>query len=127
MAQKEFNTARVRNLNDKEQGKNWINAMMLYKATGDKKVILQAAITGADKYIQQRISTPQMAFNDPLQGSYFSGQHLPGRWIEFLQLYELTGDQKYLEAAHEGARNYCQFTWMCPRIPDSLVTGEQRW
>ncbi|HEX6428780.1 MAG TPA: hypothetical protein VF008_13890 [Niastella sp.] len=121
MAQKEYNNARVRNMNDKENGKNWINAMMLYKATGDKD-FLQTAITGADKYLQQRINTPQTAFNDTLQGSYFFWPTFTGRWIEFLQLYEITGDQKYLAAAHEGARNYCQFTWMCPRIPDSLIT-----
>jgi hypothetical protein len=121
MAHKEYNNTRVRNMDGKEQGKNWINAMMLYKATGDKS-FLQTAITGADKYLQQRINTPQTAFNDPLQGSYFFWPTFTGRWIEFLQLYEITGDQKYLAAAHEGARNYCQFTWMCPRIPDSLVT-----
>ncbi|HEY8896493.1 MAG TPA: hypothetical protein VIM79_16820 [Niastella sp.] len=121
MAQKEYNNTRVRNMNDKEPGRNWINAMMLYKATGDKNT-LQTAIAGADKYLQQRINTPQTAFNDPLQGSYFFWPTFTGRWIEFLQLYELTGDKKYLEAAHEGGRAYCLFTWMCPRIPDSLIT-----
>jgi hypothetical protein len=121
MAQKEYNNTRVRNMNDKESGKNWINAMMLYKATGDKNT-LQTAIAGADKYLQQRISTPQTAFNDPLQGSYFFWPTFTGRWIEFLQLYELTGDKKYLEAAQKGGREYCLFTWMCPRIPDSLIT-----
>lgn len=121
MAQKEYNNTRVRNMNDKELGKNWINAMMLYKATGDKNT-LQTAIAGADRYLQQRINTPQTAFNDPLQGSYFFWPTFTGRWIEFLQLYELTGDKKYLEAAHEGGREYCLFTWMCPRIPDSMVT-----
>jgi hypothetical protein len=121
MAQKEYNNSRVRNMNDKEQGRNWINAMMLYKATGDNN-FLQTAITGANKYLQQRIQTPQTAFNDPLQGSYFFWPTFTGRWIEFLQLYEITGDRKYLDAAHEGGRNYCLFTWMCPRIPDSLIT-----
>ncbi|WP_205509905.1 hypothetical protein [Longitalea arenae] len=121
MAHKEYNTTRVRNMDDQEQGRNWINAMMLYKATGDKRY-LQTAIMGADKYLQQRIRTPQTTFNDPLQGSYFFWPTFTGRWIEFLQLYELTGDRKYLTAAHEGGRQYCQFTWMCPRVPDSLVT-----
>ncbi|WP_207515630.1 hypothetical protein [Longitalea luteola] len=121
LAQKEYNTARVRNLDDKELGKNWINAMMLYKATGDSN-FLQVSIAGANKYLQQRINTTQTAFNDPLQGSYFFWPTFTGRWIEFLQLYEITRDPKYLAAAQQGGRQYCQFTWMCPRIPDSLIT-----
>ncbi|MCH5598397.1 hypothetical protein [Niabella ginsengisoli] len=37
-------------------------------------------------------------------------------------MYELTGEKKYLDAAQDGARHYTLFTWMVPRIPDSLIT-----
>jgi hypothetical protein len=121
LARKEFDNERVRNMDGKEKGNNWINAMQLYKATGDKKY-LQAAITGANKYLAQRIAQPQTAFNDPMQGSYFFWPTFTGRWIEFLQLYEITGDKHYLAAAQTGARNYTMFTWMCPLVPDSLIT-----
>ncbi|WP_127124877.1 hypothetical protein [Pseudoflavitalea rhizosphaerae] len=121
LAKKEYNTARVRNLDNKETGKNWINEMWLYKATGDKRY-LQASVEGANKYLEQRIYQPQTGFNDPMQSSYFFWPTFTGRWIEFLQLYELTNDERYLNAAREGARNYTMFTWMVPAVPDSLVT-----
>lgn len=121
LAKKEYNTARVRNLDYREDGKNWINSMWLYQATGDKRY-LQAATSGADKYASQRIDQPQTDFNDPLQSGYFFWPTFTGRWIEFLQLYELTGNKRYLQAAHEGARQYTMFTWMAPLIPDSLIT-----
>ncbi len=121
MAQKEFNFARIRNLDTKEKGNNWINAMYLYQATGDKNY-LQAAVSKANEYLAQRIAQPQTGFNDPMQGSYFFWPTFTGRWIEFLQLYELTNDKRYLEAARQGARQYTMFTWMCPMIPDSSIT-----
>lgn len=121
MAQKEFNFARIRNLDTKEKGNNWINAMYLYQATGDKNYLL-AAVSKANEYLAQRIAQPQTGFNDPMQGSYFFWPTFTGRWIEFLQLYELTRDTRYLEAARQGARQYTMFTWMCPVIPDSLIT-----
>ncbi|QEC45964.1 hypothetical protein FSB84_16375 [Pseudobacter ginsenosidimutans] len=121
MAEKEYNTARVRNLDNKEIGKNWINDMWLYKATGDQKY-LQASIEGADKYLAQRIEQAQTGFNDPMQSGYFFWPTFTGRWIEYLQLYELTNYERYLNAAREGARNYTMFTWMVPAVPDSLIT-----
>lgn len=121
MAQSEYNTARVRNMDYKEVGKNWINDMWLYKATGDKK-FLDASIEGADKYLAQRIDQPQTAFNDPMQTGYFFWPTFTGRWIEYLQLFELTGNQRYLQAAREGARNYTMFTWMVPAVPDAMIT-----
>lgn len=120
MAKKEYSTYRVRNLDYKETGKNWINDMWLYKSTGDKKY-LAASIAGADKYLAQRIDQPQTAFNDPMQSGYFFWPTFTGRWIEFLQLYEITGNKRYLAASREGARNYTMFTWMVPAIPDTLI------
>lgn len=121
MAQQEYGKDRVRNMDGKERGNTWINAMYLYTATRDKKY-LQEAVTKADQYLAQRIATPQTGFNDPMQTGYFFWPTFTGRWIEFLQLYELTNDKRYLEAARQGARQYTLFTWMCPLIPDSMIT-----
>lgn len=121
MMQKEFKNDRVRNLDVKEKGDNWINAMHLYKATGDK-TYLQTAITKADQYLQQRAYQQQTGFNDPFSGSFFFWPAFTDRWIELSQLYELTNDTAYLNAAVEGARNYTMFTWMVPAIPDSMIT-----
>ncbi|MDF2192710.1 hypothetical protein [Paraflavitalea sp. CAU 1676] len=121
MAEKEYQTTRVRNMEYKEVGRNWISDMWLYKATGDQQY-LQASMKGADQYLLQRIDRPQTAFNDPMQTGYFFWPTFTGRWIEFLQLYELTGEKRYLQAAREGARNYTMFTWMSPAVPDSMIT-----
>lgn len=121
MAQQEFGKDRVRNMDGKEKGNTWINAMYLYKASGDQKY-LQDAIVKANQYLARRIDEPQKAFNDPLQTGYFFWPTYTGRWIEFLQLFELTQDKRYLEAARQGARQYTQFTWMCPAVPDSMIT-----
>lgn len=121
LAKQEYLRSRIRNMEYKEVGRNWINAMYLYRATDDQKY-LKEATTGADKYLQQRIDQPQTGFNDPMQTGYFFWPTFTGRWIEFLQLYELTGNKRYLDAAQEGARNYTMFTWMCPAVPDSQIT-----
>lgn len=121
MMEREYDTERVRNLDVKEKGASWINAMHLYKATG-KQAYLDAARTKADEYLRQRVRQPQTAFNDPFAGSFFFWPAYTNRWIELSQLYELTGDTAYLNAAVQGARNYTMFTWMGPKIPDSSIT-----
>ncbi|KAA2243888.1 hypothetical protein F0L74_12395 [Chitinophaga agrisoli] len=121
MMQQEYGKDRVRNLDVKEKGDNWINAMHLYKATGDQHY-LATAVTKAKRYLQQRVYQPQTAFNDPFAGSFFFWPSYTDRWIELSELYELTNDTAFLYAAVDGARHYTMFTWMCPAIPDSLIT-----
>lgn len=121
MMQQEYGKSRVRNLDVKEKGSNWINAMHLYKATGDRSY-LRTAVDKANVYLQQRVHKTQTAFNDPFSGSFFFWPAYTDRWIELSELYELTGDTAYLNAAVQGARHYTLFTWMAPGIPDSMVT-----
>jgi hypothetical protein len=121
LMKKEYNNNRIRNLDVKEDGNNWINAIHLFRATGDK-AYLQSAIEKAKEYIKQRVYSKQTAFNDPFAGGFFFWPAYTNRWIELSQLYELTGDTTFLNAAVEGARNYTMFTWMVPAVPDSLVT-----
>ncbi|WP_423735892.1 hypothetical protein [Chitinophaga caseinilytica] len=121
MMEREYAGARVRNLDVKEDGASWINAMHLFKATGNREY-LSTAISKANAYLRDRVYQPQIAFNDPFAGSFFFWPAYTNRWIELLQLYELTSDKKYLDAAVEGARHYAMFTWMAPAVPDSMVT-----
>ncbi|MGX5817086.1 hypothetical protein ACWKWU_02760 [Chitinophaga lutea] len=121
LMEQEYKSARIRNLDVKEDGASWINAMHLYKATGDKQY-LSAAVSKANAYLRDRVDRPQTAFDDPFAGSFFFWPAFTNRWIELSQLFELTGDSAYLRAAVEGARHYAMFTWMAPRIPDSLIT-----
>jgi hypothetical protein len=121
LMRKEYVNSRVRNLDVKEKSENWINAMYLYKATGDK-TYLQTAVDKANQYLKQRVDQPQTGFNDPFSTGFFFWPAYTNRWIDLSQLYELTGDTAYLNAAVQGARNYTMFTWMCPAIPDSMIT-----
>lgn len=121
LAEQEFGNRRVRNLDVVESSDNWINAMHLYRATG-AEVYLKAATDGADKYISERVDSKQREFKDPFAGGYFFWPAFTNRWIELLELYELTQKQAYLDAAHDGARHYAQFCWMSPAVPDHEVT-----
>ena len=121
LMEKEYAKVRTRNMDVEEKGNNWINAMHLFRTTGDSSY-LTTAITKASTYLQTRVYTPQSEFSDPLAGGFFFWPAYTNRWIELLQLYEITKERSFLDAAVEGARNYTQFIWMVPAIPDSLVT-----
>lgn len=121
LAEREYKSSRFRNLDVQEKGDNWINAMHLYKATNDP-VYLQRATLLADKYLAERVHQPQTDFKDPLAGSFFFWTSFTNRWIDLLELYELTQNKNYLHAALTGARQYTMFTWMSPLVPDTSVT-----
>ena len=67
------------------------------------------------------MDTKQRGFDDPFAGGYFFWPAFTNRWIELLELYEITLKPRYLQAAHDGARRYAQFCWMSPRVPDSNI------
>lgn len=121
MAKNEYFHVRERNLDVKESGNSWMNSMHLYKATGDK-TYLEKATQGADEYLKTRVQDPQKTFRDKTAGGLFFWPTFTNKWIDLMELYELTGIKKYLDAAHEGARHYAMFTWMAPAIPDSMIT-----
>ncbi|WP_235884335.1 hypothetical protein [Pedobacter hiemivivus] len=121
MAKKEFGTARVRNLDEEQKGRNWVNAMFMFKLTSDS-AYLRLSKTLADKYLKERVNTRLKQFGDPLFSSNFFWPTFTNNWSALLELYELTADRRYLEAAQDGARHYTLFTWMTPAIPNDLVT-----
>ncbi|RZM04154.1 MAG: hypothetical protein EOO88_56130, partial [Pedobacter sp.] len=121
MAVKEFGTSRVRNLDDKQAGGNWINAMFMYRMTNDVQY-LGIATRLADAYLAQRVDKRQTAFGESMNSSHFFWPTFTNHWVEFLELYELTKDTSYLRAAQDGARHFTLFQWMSPGIPDSMVT-----
>ena len=121
MAQKEFGSDRVRNLDEKQKGRNWINALFMFRLTSDSSY-LKLSRELADQYLADRVDKKMEQFGDPLVSSNFFWPTFTNNWSALLELYELTGEQRYLNAAHDGARHYTLFTWMGPRIPDSLVT-----
>jgi hypothetical protein len=120
LAKDEYESARIRNLDVKEKGKNWENALAIYKATEDKSWLLEAK-TMADDYLNNRVYKRQQDFNDPHSPGCFFWTGFTNNWIGLIELYEATGDEKYLKAAHDGARHYAMFCWMGPVIPDDSI------
>lgn len=121
MAKKEFGTARVRNLDEEQKGRNWVNAMYMFKLTSDS-AYLKLSISLADQYLKERVAKKITQFGDPLFSSNFFWPTFTNHWSALLELYELTGYTRYLQAAQDGARHYTLFTWMAPQVPNTQVT-----
>lgn len=114
-------TTRKLNLNKNSHGDDWPNLLAFYEMTGDKKY-LEKSKQKADKYIEERITTKQsdFSFSSTEQSAMFWTDFSP-LWMEMLHLYEVTKKQRYLDAAVAGAKQYMQYTWFFPVIPDSTI------
>jgi hypothetical protein len=114
LARREYGNSRTRNLDNPERGDSWWNALWLYKATGDE-AYLAKAISGADEYLRDRVDQPVTA-----PEGFFWTSFTP-RFIDLVELYEVTREPKYLAAARKAARQFTMFTWMSPKIPEQKV------
>lgn len=124
LASTEFEKTRVRNLEVEEKGNTWQNAFWIYKSTGKNEWLVKAQ-NGADEYLTKRVNKRAIDFSDADNGGYFFWTGYTPKWIDLLELYEVTGETKYLNAAHDGARHYTMFTWMSPAIPtDSILVNK---
>jgi hypothetical protein len=120
LARQEYEGSRARNLDAKTVGKRWPNAIGMYRVTGDQKY-LDFSKKGADEYIRERIDVPATNFMDPEGESMFFWTEVNPRFVYLLELYELTGEARYLEASRKAARRFAQVVWMAPRIPETNV------
>ncbi len=120
LAEREYASRRGRNLDVEMPGKTWGNALALYRVTGEQEY-LDFALEGADDYIRRRVETPQTNFKDPDEGRCVFWTSFVPKFIPLVELYEVTGEQRYLDAAREGARRFAQFAWMCPAIPNEKI------
>lgn len=120
LAREEYGRSRVRNLDVNERGATWQNSLALYRASGEQPY-LEAAKRGADAYIADRVAHP---------AATFAGVHgeEPFFWTQFvpdfpalLELYDTTGERRYLEAARSAARLFTQYVWFAPAIPDGDI------
>jgi hypothetical protein len=119
-----FGQDRVLNLEGKIRGDNWSNALALYRATGERRW-LDHAVRDADAYLKSRVAVRPTDYADPdSRGLFFWPAFVP-QWIELFELFEETGEQRFLDAAHSAARAYAQFVWLSPRIPDEQITVQE--
>ena len=120
LAKKMYGVERTLNLDVVEKGDSWKNSLALYRITGDRS-FLEMSMADADAYLARRISQTQTDFMDADAGGLFFWTEFAPKWIDLLELYEQSGERRYLEAAHSGARQYAMFVWMCPTIPDADI------
>jgi hypothetical protein len=118
LAEQMLSRNRTLNLDDVAEGGSWQNQLGVALATGDA-ALLAAARRGADAYLAKRVDQPATGFDD---GGMFFWIGFAPKWIDLFRLYEATGEPRYLAAARQGARQYTQYTWMAPRIPDEDVS-----
>ncbi len=124
LAERQYGRDRVFNLDATTRGDRWQNALALFRATGEPRW-RERAIELADAYLDRRLGHRQEGFADPdAEGMFFWPSWVP-QWIELYELFEATGERRFLEAAAEGARDYAMFTWMCPAVPEGLVTVDE--
>ena len=90
----------------------WWTNVALFRATGEGAYLERAKVQ-ADGYLEQRRQDPANH-----RVGFFTTY---SRWIALYDLYQETGEKRFLEAAVRGAREYAQFVWMSPRIPDEEI------
>ena len=92
-------------------------SLSLYHLTGDE-TWLDRAREQADAYIARRIQTPA---TDRVEGQRFL-IHIGADWMSLLDLWEATGERRFLAAAEEGARWFAALLWVGP-LPDEERAG----
>ena len=113
------------------EGGTFAERLALYRLTGEPRFLAEARAK-ADAYIKSRIATLQTDFTDVrlevssygASGGQFWSDYAP-RWVELYELFEETGDKRYLDAAVEGARLYVTYAWAFPTVPDAAVAIDE--
>lgn len=95
----------------------WQNRLALYEASGDR-AHLDRAVAQADRYLEAEVYGDPPSYDE--RGGFFWNAFVP-TFYELLELYEATGETRYLAAAHQAARDYAQFVWVTPSVPDGAI------
>lgn len=84
-------------------------SLSLYHLTADN-AWLERASEQADAYIDRRIEVPA---TDLVEGQRFL-IHIGSDWMSLLDLWEATGERRFLDAAEQGARWFATLLWVGP-------------
>lgn len=118
-----FGKPRKLNLLTESGGGTWQDYLARYRMTGDK-ADLEKAKSGAMEHYRDEIERFPDNFNNAAglldKKSAFYTDFVP-RANDYLELYEETGDKKFLQAAATGARGLLYWMRSNPMAPDSLI------
>jgi len=123
-AERIFGKARQLNLQTVSSGASWQNYMAKYRISGDKNDLVQAE-QGANAYMDKMLKSYSAHFVsslDPTDTVPFFQIEFTTNIYDLFELYEITNNKKYLEAAHTGARQFLLWCRSNPLAPDSAIT-----
>ncbi len=92
--------------------------LWLYQYTGNTEY-LEKAKTEADKYIEENIDAPRSVRFD--EEMFIAVDFYP-QFFGLIDLYEVTKEQKYIDAAVEAAKNLLPTVWIYPSSGDEMYT-----
>ncbi len=97
---------------------SYVEQLSAYRMTGDEKW-LQRALSTADRYMGIHIYNPPAAASGQMA---FYNANIYAPWWNLLDLYEITGESKYMDAAKYGAASTIAGVRSFPAVHDSLQT-----
>lgn len=97
---------------------SWVQFLSAYRMTGDGKW-LDLALETAERYVNLHIYTK----SDQPSGdmAFYNSQMYPA-WWNLVDLYEITGERKWLDAARYGAASTIAGIRSYPAVPEDLQT-----
>jgi len=119
-----FGKSRQLNLETEVSGASWKDYLARYLVNHGQEY-LDTAILLADEYLNLTFHQYPTDFSTnaglrDAQATFVNDYSTT--WQELLELYELTKDQKYLNAAYEGAKQLSLWTRSTPFAPDKAIT-----
>jgi hypothetical protein len=96
---------------------HWVELMGLYRLKATPELLARIR-SEADAWIAQEIDTPLVGSNQDL--GFYNLSHY-AYWWQLPDLYELTGDRKYLDAAQEAAFGTIGGLWSSPQPSDEMI------
>lgn len=118
-----FGQTRKLNLNTETGGGSWQDYLYRYRVSKNPSD-LEKAKNGADEYIKHWSPYPSVFTNNPGledKAAAFLTDFAP-KLYDLMELYEDTGEGRYLDMALTGARQMILWTRSNPMAPDSIIT-----
>lgn len=99
--------------------KNWLRSLVTYyRVTGENKY-LEDAVSIADQYVSGRLRQPPRDFRDT-QSSFWT--EIGPMWEAFFELYDLTGAERYRDAAVRALQEHISRYNFAPAVPSDSTT-----